>query len=171
MAEVVLVGQRDFAQLAGRLGYYGFLAPGIGTGKATAVVLAREGASVLLVDLYPERAAETLEMIEAERGKAQVFAGDVAKAGRCEEMAAAAVPAFGGLDILVNNVGRAFLGTVVDTTEEAWDLGVRDQLAQRVPGVQVRRPADRRARRRVARQRRVDLGAARRRHDLLIPVY
>lgn len=95
--------------------------PGIGTGKATAVVLAREGASVLLVDLYPERAAETLGMIEAEGGKAQVFVADVTKAGPCEEMVATAVSAFGGLDILVNNVGRASLGTVVDTTEEAWD--------------------------------------------------
>ena len=35
--------------------------PGIGTGKATAVVLAREGASVLLVDLHPERAEETAD--------------------------------------------------------------------------------------------------------------
>jgi NAD(P)-dependent dehydrogenase (short-subunit alcohol dehydrogenase family) len=95
--------------------------PGIGTGKATSVVLAREGASVLLVDLYPERAQETLAMIEAEGGKARVHAGDVTTAAGCEAMVAAAVGAFGGLDILVNNVGRAFLGTVVDTTEEAWD--------------------------------------------------
>jgi NAD(P)-dependent dehydrogenase (short-subunit alcohol dehydrogenase family) len=95
--------------------------PGIGTGKATAVVLAREGASVLLVDLYPERAQETLAMIEEEGGKARVHAADVTTATACEAMAAAAVDAFGGLDILVNNVGRAFLGTVVDTTEEAWD--------------------------------------------------
>jgi NAD(P)-dependent dehydrogenase (short-subunit alcohol dehydrogenase family) len=36
-------------------------------------------------------------------------------------MVADTVETFGGLDILVNNVGRAFLGTVVDTTEEAWD--------------------------------------------------
>jgi NAD(P)-dependent dehydrogenase (short-subunit alcohol dehydrogenase family) len=95
--------------------------PGIGTGKATAVVLAREGASVLLVDLYPQRAGETLAMIEEEGGKARVFAADVTSAAGCSAMADAAVAAFGGLDILVNNVGRAFLGTVVDTTEEAWD--------------------------------------------------
>ena len=95
--------------------------PGIGTGKATAVVLAREGASVLLVDLYPERAEETLAMIEDEGGKAHVHAADVTTAAACEAMVAAAVDAYGGLDILVNNVGRAFLGTVVDTTEEAWD--------------------------------------------------
>jgi NAD(P)-dependent dehydrogenase (short-subunit alcohol dehydrogenase family) len=95
--------------------------PGIGTGKATAVVLAREGASVLLVDLYPERAREALEMIEAEGGKAEVFAGDVTRADTCAAMVDAATSAYGGLDILVNNVGRASLGTVVDTTEEEWD--------------------------------------------------
>src|SRR6266699_2464689 len=93
--------------------------PGIGTGKATAVVLAREGASVLLADLYPERAEETLAMIEEEGGKARVLGTDVTTATGCSAMVDTAVEAFGGLDILVNNVGRAFLGTVVDTTEEA----------------------------------------------------
>jgi len=102
--------------------------PGIGTGKATAVVLAREGASVLLADLYPERAAETLAMIEEEGGKAKVRAVDVTKAAECEAMVADAVETFGGLDILVNNVGRAALGTVVDTTEEAWDQAMAINL-------------------------------------------
>jgi NAD(P)-dependent dehydrogenase (short-subunit alcohol dehydrogenase family) len=95
--------------------------PGVGTGKATAVVLAREGASVLLVDLHPERAEETLQMISGEGGKAQVFAADVTRAAGCEAMVRAAVDVFGTVDILVNNVGLAQLGTVVDTTEEAWD--------------------------------------------------
>lgn len=95
--------------------------PGIGTGKATAVVLAREGASVLLVDLHPERAEETRKMIEEEGGKAEVFAADVTKAADCEAMVGAAVDAFGGVDILVNNIGLAALGTVVDTSEQDWD--------------------------------------------------
>ena len=95
--------------------------PGVGTGKATAVVLAREGASVLLVDLHPERAEETRRMIEDEGGKAEVFAADATKAADCEAMVAAAVEAFGTVDILVNNIGLASLGTVVDLTEEAWD--------------------------------------------------
>jgi NAD(P)-dependent dehydrogenase (short-subunit alcohol dehydrogenase family) len=95
--------------------------PGVGTGKATAIVLAREGASVLLVDLYPERAEQTRQMIEEEGGKAQVFAADVSRAVGCEAMVRAAVDAFGTVDILVNNVGLAQVGTVVDTTEEAWD--------------------------------------------------
>ena len=95
--------------------------PGVGTGKATAVVLAREGAQVLLVDLHGERAEETKEMVLAEGGTAEVFVADVTKAAECESMVRAALDRFGTLDILVNNIGLASLGTVVDTTEEAWD--------------------------------------------------
>ncbi len=95
--------------------------PGIGTGKASAVLLAREGARVLLVDLHPERAEETRDIIAKEGGTAEVFAADVTVAAQCEAMVQAAVGAFGGVDILVNNIGLAALGTVVDTTEEAWD--------------------------------------------------
>ncbi|MDT3443281.1 MULTISPECIES: SDR family NAD(P)-dependent oxidoreductase [unclassified Pseudofrankia] len=95
--------------------------PGVGTGKASAVVLAREGASVLLVDLFADRAEETKKLIESEGGKAEVFAGDCTKAAACEAMAKAAVDAFGTIDILVNNIGMASVGTVIDITEEAWD--------------------------------------------------
>ena len=95
--------------------------PGIGTGKGTAVVLAREGASVLLVDLHPERADETRRMIEDDGGTAEVFAADATRAADCEAMVQAAVDAFGTVDILVNNIGLAALGTVVDTDEDAWD--------------------------------------------------
>ncbi len=94
---------------------------GIGTGKASAVVLAREGARVLLVDLHPERAEETRRIIEEEGGKAEVFAADVTRASDCASMVQAAVEHFGTVDILVNNIGLAALGTVVDTPEEAWD--------------------------------------------------
>jgi NAD(P)-dependent dehydrogenase (short-subunit alcohol dehydrogenase family) len=95
--------------------------PGIGTGKASAVVLAREGARVLLADLHPERAEETRQMILDDGGTAEVFAGDMTRSVDAEAMVKAAVDTFGTLDILVNNIGLASLGTVVDTTEEAWD--------------------------------------------------
>ena len=95
--------------------------PGIGTGKASAVVLAREGARVLLVDLYPERAEETRKMILDEGGQAEVFGADVTRSAEAEAMVGAAVQAFGTVDVLVNNIGLAQVGTVVDTTEEAWD--------------------------------------------------
>jgi len=102
--------------------------PGIGTGKASAIVLAREGASVLLVDLYPERAEETLKMIESEGGTAVVCGADVSTAAGSEAMVRAALDAFGTVDILVNNIGRAALGTVVTTTEEVWDQAMTINL-------------------------------------------
>jgi NAD(P)-dependent dehydrogenase (short-subunit alcohol dehydrogenase family) len=98
--------------------------PGVGTGKASAIVLAREGASVLLVDLFPERAEETKAVIESEGGTAEVFAADCTRSSDCEAMVRAAVDAFGGLHVLVNNIGRAFVGTVVDTSEEDWDRAI-----------------------------------------------
>jgi NAD(P)-dependent dehydrogenase (short-subunit alcohol dehydrogenase family) len=55
-------------------------------------------------------------------GKAEVFGGDCTQAAVCEAMVRAAVDAFGTVDILVNNIGLASLGTVADTTGEAWDL-------------------------------------------------
>jgi NAD(P)-dependent dehydrogenase (short-subunit alcohol dehydrogenase family) len=95
--------------------------PGVGTGKATAIVLAREGARVLLVDRLPERAEDTLARIEEEGGDATVFAGDVTAAGDCEAMVRAAVDTYGTVDVLVNNLGAAIAGDVVTTTEEEWD--------------------------------------------------
>jgi NAD(P)-dependent dehydrogenase (short-subunit alcohol dehydrogenase family) len=102
--------------------------PGIGTGRAAAVVLAREGARVLLVDLHPERAEQTLGMIEAEGGTAEVFAADCTRSADCEAMVAAAVAEWGTVDVLVNNVGLAALGTVVDTSEEDWDRAMAINL-------------------------------------------
>ena len=96
--------------------------PGIGTGKASAVVLAREGAKVVLVDLFAERAEETKELIEKEGGEALVVQADATRAAECEAMVRRAVEAFGTVDVLVNNIGRASVGTVVDISEEDWDL-------------------------------------------------
>jgi NAD(P)-dependent dehydrogenase (short-subunit alcohol dehydrogenase family) len=95
--------------------------PGVGTGKAIAIVLAREGAAVLLADVHPERAEDTRRIIEEEGGTAAVFAGDMTKAPDCEAMVGAAVHAFGTVDILVNNIGAAVYGSVVTTSEADWD--------------------------------------------------
>ncbi|OHV39750.1 hypothetical protein BBK14_13720 [Parafrankia soli] len=95
--------------------------PGVGTGKATAIVLAQAGASVLLVDIHPERAAETLEVIEKDGGTAAVFAGDMTSSTDAEGAVRAAADRFGSVDILVNNIGVAIAGTVADTSEADWD--------------------------------------------------
>jgi NAD(P)-dependent dehydrogenase (short-subunit alcohol dehydrogenase family) len=119
------MGTGDSGRVAGKVaivtGAGSTPGPGVGTGKASAIVLAREGASVLLVDLYPDRAEDTRQRIEADGGKVEVFGADVTKAAQCEAMVAAAIDAFGTVDILVNNIGLASLGTVVDLSEEAWD--------------------------------------------------
>ena len=95
--------------------------PGIGNGKATAVLFAREGAKVLLVDSMAERMKETLEMINAEGGKASVFSGDVTNIADCEAMVNEAVKRFGKLDILHNNVGIDSTGSVVSIDVAEWD--------------------------------------------------
>ncbi len=92
-----------------------------GTGQATAVLLAREGAAVLLGDRNAEHADRTLAAIEQEGGTASVVTGDVTRMADCRAMAETAVDRYGGLHILFNNVGISHPGTVVDVREEHWD--------------------------------------------------
>lgn len=95
--------------------------PGIGTGKATARLLARHGARVVLVDLYPERIEQTRKEIESSGGTAITVAGDVTNAADAERFTRAALDTFGRLDILVNNVGVSIPGSVLTTDEQTWD--------------------------------------------------
>ena len=99
----------------------GSRAEGIGNGKATAVLFAREGAKVLLVDNVAARAEETLVMIREDGGEASVFEGDMTSAQDCRQMVETAVERYGRLDILDNNVGISVPGTVVEVAEEDWD--------------------------------------------------
>jgi NAD(P)-dependent dehydrogenase (short-subunit alcohol dehydrogenase family) len=94
---------------------------GIGNGKATAILFAREGAKVLLVDLLPERMKETLDIINSEGGEASAFAGDITNLEDCRGIVAAATTRYGKVDILHNNVGIDSTGTVVDIDLMEWD--------------------------------------------------
>ena len=96
--------------------------PGIGNGKAAAVLFAREGAKVLLADQVLERAEETLELIRQEGGEASAIAANVINAEDCRRMVEAAVERYGRLDVLDNNVGISRRGTVVEVQEEDWDF-------------------------------------------------
>lgn len=95
--------------------------PGVGNGKAAAILFAREGASVLCVDLYEERAQETVDQILGEGFVASVFQADATRQAECRAMAAAAVERYGRLDILQNNVGIPSRQALSDITEEGWD--------------------------------------------------
>ena len=94
----------------------------IGNGRATALLFAREGARVLLVDREPERAEETQSLIRGEGGEAEVFGADVSREDDCQAMCAAALDHFGRIDILHNNVGiGAGDRGPVHLKEEVWD--------------------------------------------------
>ncbi len=77
----------------------------IGNGRATAILFAREGARVLLVDRDPDSARQTQMLIDEEGGIAQVFPADVTSEQNCRDMAHACRDLFGRIDILHNNVG------------------------------------------------------------------
>jgi NAD(P)-dependent dehydrogenase (short-subunit alcohol dehydrogenase family) len=95
--------------------------PGLGNGKAAAILFAREGARVLCVDQALARAEETVALIRAEGGEAVGLAADVTRADDCRAMVDAAVARWGGLDVLHNNVGIESRKDLLETTEEEWD--------------------------------------------------
>jgi NAD(P)-dependent dehydrogenase (short-subunit alcohol dehydrogenase family) len=106
---------------------------GIGNGRATAILLARRGAFVTLVDAMPDWAEATRRMIEAEGGRCQVVEADVTKSGDCEAAVDATVEAAGRLDILVNNVGIGGPpGDAVEVDMTEWDAAMAVNLTSMV---------------------------------------
>ncbi len=94
----------------------------IGNGRATALLYAREGARVLVVDRNAESAEETQARIAEEGGTARALAVDATRAEDCRAMVDACLAAFGRIDILQNNVGIGQGdGSVVRLDERAWD--------------------------------------------------
>jgi NAD(P)-dependent dehydrogenase (short-subunit alcohol dehydrogenase family) len=94
----------------------------IGNGRATAILFAREGARVVLVDRNHDSAMETRGLIEAEGGECFAVRADVTREEDCQAFVRAAVEAHGRVDILHNNVG---IGggddEILSLREEAWD--------------------------------------------------
>jgi NAD(P)-dependent dehydrogenase (short-subunit alcohol dehydrogenase family) len=104
----------------------GSRADGIGNGRAAAILLAREGVKVALIDATPANAEATKAMIDKEGLISMVIEADVAESKSCEAAVAKTVAAWGRLDILVNNVGVGGTGgTAVDLDLEAWDRDLR----------------------------------------------
>ena len=106
----------------------GSVGPGWGTGKAMAVLFAREGARVLAVDRNPDAAEETRSIIAGEGGTCAVHQADVTDSGQSRGMIEACLAAYGRLDILVNNVGVNSLGGPVELAEAEWERVLRANL-------------------------------------------
>ena len=99
----------------------GSVGPGIGNGKAAAILYAREGGRVLLVDYSLEAAKETKRLIDEEGGDCAVFQADVSKSADCAQMVEECIRAYGRLDVLHNNVGIEIPGGIREISEDDWD--------------------------------------------------
>lgn len=98
----------------------GALGDGIGNGRAAALLMAQAGASIVVVDRDEALAQRTVEMIEGEGGNAIAVSANVTQEEDCARIVATATEAYGGIDILDNNVGVGSQGTVVDEDYEMW---------------------------------------------------
>jgi NAD(P)-dependent dehydrogenase (short-subunit alcohol dehydrogenase family) len=99
---------------------------GIGNGRAAAVLLAREGAKVALLDATKAWAEATKAMIDTEGGTSMVVVADVADQVSSATSVRAVVDTWGRIDILVNNVGIGGpMGNAVDVDLAAWDGAMR----------------------------------------------
>jgi NAD(P)-dependent dehydrogenase (short-subunit alcohol dehydrogenase family) len=97
---------------------------GSGIGRESALLFAREGAAVVVVDIEDQAGHDTVTAITGAGGRATYVHADVAKAPDAERMIAAAEEKFGALHVLFNNAGimHSRDDDAVSTAEDVWDL-------------------------------------------------
>ncbi|WP_092582603.1 SDR family NAD(P)-dependent oxidoreductase [Achromobacter sp. NFACC18-2] len=94
---------------------------GRGIGQEIALKLAREGARVVVNDLDAGPADDTVALIRKAGGQAVACAGSVTESGFADRFVGAALDAYGGLDIIVNNAGYTWDNVIQKMTDEQWD--------------------------------------------------
>ena len=92
-----------------------------GIGAATALRLAQEGASVAVVDITDERAAQTVERITNDGGTAEAVGCDVSSREAVDAAVDSVVSRLGRLDVLVNNAGITRDNLLFKMTDDEWD--------------------------------------------------
>ncbi|MEL6406031.1 MAG: glucose 1-dehydrogenase [Chloroflexota bacterium] len=120
---------------------------GSGIGYQTAILFAKEGASVVVVDINDEAGNKTVQDIQASGGQAVYVNANVAEASDCERMVQTAEDTFGHLHILFNNAGisHAQDDDAINTSEEVWDLTIQVNVKGVFLGCKYGIPALRRA--------------------------
>ncbi len=103
---------------------------GSGIGRESALLFAREGARVVVVDVNAQAGERTVSDILAVGGQATFYRADVTRAEDVRGMVACAEETYGRLDVLFNNAGifHPEDGSVLDTEEHVWDLVVAVNL-------------------------------------------
>jgi NAD(P)-dependent dehydrogenase (short-subunit alcohol dehydrogenase family) len=101
----------------------------MGIGRASALVFAREGASVVVADIDDDGGRETVGLVEAAGGRASFIHTDVSVAEEVSAMVDHAVSTFGGLDCAHNNAGIAApLAPLADYPDDGWDRTIAVML-------------------------------------------
>jgi NAD(P)-dependent dehydrogenase (short-subunit alcohol dehydrogenase family) len=120
---------------------------GSGIGRESALLFAREGAAIVVVDVNDKGGAETVSLIESADGKATYVHADISKAADCAKMVQVAEERFGKLNVLFNNAGimRHDDDDAVNTEEAVWDLTMNINLKGVYLGCKYGIPALRRA--------------------------
>jgi len=93
-----------------------------GIGECTAILFAKEGAKVAISGRNEKRGQAIAERIVNDGGKAIFVHSDVRKSDDCRHAVEETLRAFGHLEILFNNAGVFYPHTILDCTEEEWDL-------------------------------------------------
>lgn len=106
-------------RLAGKVAYV--TGSGRGIGRAVAIKLAGEGASIVVNDLDQESADAVVETIQNGGGKAIAVVGSVTDAAFGQTFIDAGIRAFGGLDIIINSAGYTWDSMIHQMSDEQFD--------------------------------------------------
>lgn len=99
-----------------------------GMGRTHALVLAKAGAKVAVVDISEEDCQKVVDEIKKQGGEALTIKCDVSKKSEVDEMVKKTIKAFSKIDILVNNAGIYQFKPFLDLTEEEWDRTININL-------------------------------------------
>lgn len=95
---------------------------GSGIGKSTAILFAKEGSKVVVVDCVVEGGKKTVDLINKDGGEAIFIEADVSKSADVQRAITSTVDKYGKLDILYNNAGvEGILAPIHESTEENFD--------------------------------------------------
>lgn len=94
---------------------------GSGIGKCTALLFAKEGASVIVNDLNPESGNDTVSEIHEANGESYFIQADVTNASSVKAMVDEAISKYGRIDVLFNNAGISGVGKLHEVDLDAWN--------------------------------------------------
>jgi NAD(P)-dependent dehydrogenase (short-subunit alcohol dehydrogenase family) len=94
---------------------------GSGIGQSSALLFAKEGATVIVNDLLADKGQETVELVKQAGGNAVFIQADVTEPASVEALVKQVIADYGRIDVLFNNAGISGVGAVHEVEPDAWD--------------------------------------------------